>query len=108
MAGLTGSLWASAPFMVLAGAAESVCNTTNQTVLQLVAPEHMRGRMASVLQINPVVMPIGSFIAGTLADHVGAPLVGVGFSLTAFSIGMLILVFSPRMRAMRLSRLGEP
>lgn len=107
VAATTGSLWLSAPFMALGGAAESVFNATNGTVLQLMAPDHLRGRMASVLQLGPLVMPLGSYLAGTAADHFGAPPVSMVFSLTAFSIGFSLLLFSPRMRNMRLSSLGQ-
>ncbi len=103
----TGNLLASLPLLVLAGVAESVFNTTNQTVLQLVAPDHLRGRMASVLQVGPLLIPVGSLAAGTLADSVGAPLVGMGFSFIAFAIGLVVLVCSPRMRALRLSGLAQ-
>jgi len=105
VAGLTGSLWLAVPCLVVAGTAESLYTTTNTTVLQLAAPEHLRGSMAGVLQLSFLVMPIGGLIAGTAADHVGAPLVGAVLTATAFVCGVAILLLSPRMRNLRLSHL---
>ena len=101
----TGSLWIAVPFLVIAGVAESLYTTTNTTVLQLLAPEHLRGSMAGVLQLSFLVMPVGGLIAGTAADHVGAPIVGAVLTAIAFTCGLLILAFSSRMRNLRLSHL---
>ncbi|MFA7250172.1 MAG: MFS transporter [Dehalococcoidia bacterium] len=105
VAAITGDLWLAAPFLVLAGAAESLYTTTNTTILQLVAPEHLRGSMAAVLQLSFLVMPLGGLLAGTAADYAGAPRVGVALTTTAFCCGLAILLLSPRMRQLRLSHL---
>ncbi|RLT40825.1 MAG: MFS transporter [Chloroflexi bacterium] len=104
-AAMTQSLWLAMPFLVIAGTAESLYTTTNTTVLQLVAPDHLRGSMAGVLQLSFVVMPIGGLIAGTAADYYGAPAVGMALTATAFACGLAILLFSSRMRHLRLSDL---
>ena len=101
----TGSMILAVPFLVLAGAAEALFNTTNQTVLQLVAPDHLRGRVVSVLQVSPLLIPVGALIGGTLADIMDAAIVGMLLSGLAFGIGLAILAFSPRMRNLRLSQL---
>ena len=103
----TGDLWLSVPFLVIAGVAESLYTTTNTTVLQLLAPEHLRGSMASVLQLAMLVMPIGGMVAGVSADVFGAPAVGATMTFIAFAIGLTILVLSRRMREMRLSHLTQ-
>jgi MFS family permease len=101
----TGNLWLSLPFLIVAGTAESLYTTTNTSLLQLLAPEHLRGSMAGVLQISILMMPIGSLVAGSLADVFGAPAVGATITFIAFSIGLSALVFSPRMRFLRLADL---
>src|SRR5262249_45670701 len=47
LAYVTGELYISVPFLVIAGIAESVYSTTNTAVLQLLAPDHLRGSMAA-------------------------------------------------------------
>lgn len=103
---LTESLWLSVGFLVLAGVGSAIFNTTNQTVLQLLAPDHLRGRITSVLQVQPICMAIGILLTGAAADIWGAPAVGITISLAAFGVGVLILVFSPRMRKLNMRELG--
>jgi len=105
LAGWTGSLWIAVPFLVIAGAAESLYTTTNTTVLQLLAPAHLRGSMASVLQLSFLLMPLGGLAAGSSADVFGAPAVGATITFVAFTIGALMLALSPRLRGLRLSAL---
>ncbi len=105
VAGLTGELWPATVFLFIAGAAEAMYLVTNQTVVQLLAPEHLRGRLTSVLQITFILNPLGSLFAGAMADIVGAPAVGTFMSLCAFALAVGILVFSSRMRALRLREL---
>ena len=103
----THQLWLTLPFLVLAGAVESLHLTTNQTVLQLLAPDHLRGRLTSVLQLVQLINPIGIFAAGALADHFGAVAVGIAFSISALFMTASIFLFSSRMRDLRLSELRE-
>jgi predicted MFS family arabinose efflux permease len=103
----THRIWFALPFLVLAGTMESLHLTTNQTVLQLLSPDHLRGRLTSVLQLVQLINPIGVFAAGFLADHFGPVPVGVSFSMAAFCLTLGIFVFSSRMRLLRLSELHE-
>ncbi len=104
---LSGNLWLASAFLFLAGAAESINGTTNQTVLQLLAPNEMRGRIAGAMQIQPVGMAFGAMSMGALSDAFGGPTASVMVSLIAFSIALAIMIKSPLMRELRLSRLGQ-
>jgi MFS family permease len=104
---LTHQIWLALPFLTLAGTMESLHMTTNQTVLQLLAPDHLRGRLTSVLQLVQLINPIGIFAAGALADHFGPVTVGITFSLCGFFMTASIFLFSSRMRKLRLSELRE-
>lgn len=103
----TGRIWFALPFLVLAGTVESIHMTTNQTVLQLLAPDHLRGRLTSVIQLVQLTNPVGIYVAGAFADHYGSVSVGIAFSLCAFSLTTAIFLFSSRMRKLRLSELPE-
>jgi MFS family permease len=107
LAHLTGNLWLCLPFLVIAGAFETVYATTNRAVMQLISPDHLRGSIASMLQVTFLLMPIGSFLAGFGADHLGAPLVGATITFTAGMIGVIILVTSSELRSVRLSTLVQ-
>jgi MFS family permease len=103
----TGRVWLALPFLVVAGTVESLHMTTNQTVLQLLAPDHLRGRLTSVLQLTQLINPLGVFAAGSFADHFSPVAVGVAFSLCAFFLTAGIFLFSSRMRDLRLSELPQ-
>jgi len=107
MAWWTGRIWFALPFLVVAGTVESIHMTTNQTVLQLLAPDHLRGRLTSVIQLVQLLNPIGIYAAGAFADHYGPVSVGIVFSLCAFFLTAAIFLFSSRMRNLRLSELPK-
>jgi MFS family permease len=103
---MTGSVWLGVMMLFLAGIGGAVFNTTNQTVVQLVAPDHLRGRITSVMQVQPLCMAIGTLSAGAAADIFGAVAVTVTINLMAFGMAFCVLLFSPRMRDLRLSQLS--
>ena len=107
MAYWTGRIWLALPFLVMAGTVESIHMTTNQTVLQLLAPDHLRGRLTSVIQLVQLTNPVGIYAAGAFADHYGPVSVGIVFSLCAFFLTAAIFLFSSRMRNLRLSELPK-
>jgi MFS family permease len=104
---LTGNVYYVVPFLLITGASEAVYMATNQTVLQLVAPDHMRGRVTSVLQLGQIVWAGTTLFSGIGADLVGPSTMAIGQSSIAISLAVAILAFSPTIRNLRLSRLGE-
>jgi ENTS family enterobactin (siderophore) exporter len=106
LGGLFGQLWMGFVMLVIAGLGGTLYSTVNQTVLQMVSPDHMRGRVTGVLNIQPIFSSAGIFIVGIAADvwdPVPVAMVDAGIM---GCIGLALLIFSPRMRNMRLSRLG--
>lgn len=103
---LTGNLYLALVCLVFAGAAESVYGTTNQTVLQLMAPNELRGRIAAALQVQPLSLGLGGLTTGAAADLFGPTETSLFISVVACCIGLIILTISPRMRDLRLSKLG--
>ncbi|HEY3283306.1 MAG TPA: MFS transporter, partial [Armatimonadota bacterium] len=66
-------------------------NATANTVVQLVVPDALRGRVISVWSLTLIgFTPIGSYQAGLIAEHWGAPvsvaLGGVVCGLTALVV----------------------
>jgi MFS family permease len=88
----------------LAGAAEMVNSVNNQTMLQMSAPPEMRGRVVSLIQLNPALIASGSLIAGTLGDVIGAPGACIAVSAVSACLILSMLFASPFLRSMRLSR----
>lgn len=83
------------------GVAEMALTASNMAVLQLSAPEAMRGRMASLLLLYPAMISTGSFLAGPLADLLGAR--GASAALAAAALGVLAFLYfsSPVIKEIR-------
>jgi MFS family permease len=104
---MNGNLWVGAVLLVLCGTGGSLFNTINQTVLQLVAPDAMRGRVTGLLNVQPIFQTFGLVLTGIAADAFGPAAAGTVDGMILVVIGLAILIFSPRMRDLRLTRLGE-
>jgi len=95
------SLMAAIAFSVVGGAAEMAHTASNMAMLQMNAPEGMRGRIAGLTMLYPAMISVGAFLAGPLADLLGVRGASVALAATA-TAAMGILVFaSPRLREMR-------
>lgn len=100
---LSPSLLVAVVCLVFAGAAEMVIATSNQIMLQMSAPEAMRGRVTSLIQIGPAMISLGALSTGVLIDLCGAR--GATALLAAITAVVYIALYakSPRLRNMRLS-----
>jgi MFS family permease len=76
--------------------------TTNMTMVQSMTPDHLRGRVVGVYQMEIGLMPVGGVAAGAIATHWG---VGIAF-LIGGSIGLAVVIaiaiFSPTIRHLRM------
>ena len=77
--------------LMAAGLAEMVLFTSNQATLQLVVPEAMRGRIASLLQLYPGFISLGIMFEGMLADHMGIQQMTVLVTLLAAALTLFLL-----------------
>jgi len=67
--------WLSLVLMVPVGMAMVAHMTSNNTLVQMLIPNAMRGRvMAFHAMVFTVAMPVGALLEGILAHHIGAPL----------------------------------
>ena len=69
-------LWLSDILLFLTGAALMVVFSTVTSLVQLIAPNEMRGRVMSIYMLAfRGGMPLGSLVSGYLATFIGAPMV---------------------------------
>ena len=92
-------------FLALAGIAEMVHHTIHVTTLQMCAPEHMRGRVASLLPVFPAFISVGALASGVAADALGAPIVVMLFVAISLVVIAVAWVRSAALRDVTLSRL---
>jgi MFS family permease len=76
------SFWLSVAFLLPAGFSMMVQMASSNTLIQVMVPDQLRGRVMAVYSMMFMGMaPFGAFFAGSLADKFGAP--------TAVSLGAL-------------------
>ena len=67
--GLTSLLWWGLLFLGLSGAADMVSAAYRSTILQVAAPDHLRGRLQGVFTVVVAGGPrAGDFVAGSLGE----------------------------------------
>jgi MFS family permease len=107
--GLARTLWLSFAFLVLSGAADMISVVVRSTLLQLLVPDHLMGRVTSV---NSIFVgssnEIGSFESGVTAKLLGTvPAVLLGGGITIGIVGVTAL-WAPKLRAVgRLEDVGR-
>ena len=70
--GLTDVLWIGVVFLALSGAADMVSAAYRSTILQVAAPDELRGRLQGVFIVVVAGGPrAGDFLAGSVASGVG-------------------------------------
>src|SRR5262249_50808894 len=73
--GVQQSVWAAAALLAVVGICTSTWTATSQTMLQLTAPDALRGRVISLwLILFAGMAPLGSLLSGWLADVGGTEL----------------------------------
>ena len=75
--------------------------TQNQTLLQLLAPREMRGRVMSIFLLNRGLVPLGTLVGGVLAEHLGGPLALQIMSLAVLGVVVLVSLLTPRFLKLR-------
>jgi len=92
--------WAIA-FSVIGGAAEMAHASSNMAMLQIGAPEAMRGRISALLMLNPAFISMGAFIAGPLSDMVGVRNASMILAAGAVAAIAVLYLVSPILRELR-------
>jgi predicted MFS family arabinose efflux permease len=92
-------LWLSDVLLFLTGAALMVVFSTVTSMVQLIAPNEMRGRVMSIYMLAfRGGMPLGSLVSGYLATLISAPVViGINGGLLV-AVALYFLVRSPIVR----------
>ena len=68
---LTPSFALAIVLSVIGGAAEMAHASSNMAMLQMSAPDAMRGRISSLMMLNPALISLGALVAGPLSDAAG-------------------------------------
>ena len=92
---------ASAALLYLTGAAFTLWTSNSQSILQLTAPDHLRGRVLSIyLFVFAGFAPVGGLLAGWLAE--------LGGTALAFSVAGVAGLAMTALGARTLGLIGQP
>ncbi|HEV8634262.1 MAG TPA: MFS transporter [Chloroflexota bacterium] len=96
---LTKTPTLSAILLALCGASQAVMMALNQTILQQVVPDHLRGRVMSVYMVTWGMMPLGTLPAGMIAEAYGTPTSIFLGGLICYVGALWVFFFKPRFRS---------
>ena len=82
--------------MIFVGLGQAGRQTLGSTLLQSYSQEAFLGRVMSINMMDMGISNLGTFLAGVLADTIGAPLAIGGFAAALVVISLLSLVFLRR------------
>jgi MFS family permease len=94
---LTRLLWLAVLFLALTGVADMVSAAYRSTILQVAAPDHLRGRLQGVFIVVVAGGPrAGDFLAGSVASVVGErPALAIGGAACVLGV-VIALLLQPR------------
>jgi MFS transporter, DHA1 family, staphyloferrin A biosynthesis exporter len=88
------TVWLAAIFIFIGGMSNSSYTTQDQTIIQTLAPARLRGRVLGIYSLDRALMPIGSMLAGVLANYFGGP-----WAVTVMGGSCVVLVLGIRLFA---------
>lgn len=95
----SNSLPLSMLFLVGAGLGFMIQNAMTNTLIQFAVPDNLRGRVMSVyMLVFQGFFPMGSLMAGTIAEHFGVPIGAAFGGSVALMAGLLWLWRAPYIR----------
>jgi len=94
-------IWLSLILLPIVGGGMMVETASTNTILQTIVEERMRGRVMSFYTMAFLgTAPLGSLLAGLLADHIGAPLTILFGGLACIAAGIWFGLRLPSLRAL--------
>ncbi|HZQ72400.1 MAG TPA: MFS transporter [Burkholderiales bacterium] len=93
------SLWLALPALYFVGMGLMLSAASTNTVIQSIVPDELRGRVASLYVMAFIGMsPVGAFLSGSLAEHIGPPATLAGCGVVALGAA---LAYASRLPAIR-------
>jgi MFS family permease len=85
-------------FVFVADVFASVFQTVNNTIIQLLIPDEVRGRVMSLMMMTFGLTPLGTVPVSAVAEAFGAPAAVATASIVTMGICLLFMVFSGSLR----------
>lgn len=85
-------------FLVIANACASASQTLNNTAMQLLVDDSVRGRMSSLMLMSYALTPLGVIPLAFAAQIIGAPMAVTGGCTLLIVVAISFYLFSPTLR----------
>ena len=96
---MSRAFWLSAALLVPVGTAMMVEMASSNTLIQAMVPDALRGRVMAVYSMMFMGMaPFGALIAGSVAEHLGAPWTVAGGGIVCVAAAIVFAVRLPSLR----------
>ena len=90
--GLSPWVWLSLSVMIVMGLSQTHFIVSNQTVIQTLVPDTLRGRVSSVWHYEQGLIPFFAGVIGLLANFIGIALAMVWFGGIALAMGLFFIL----------------
>ena len=97
--GLSHWIWYSVPIMFVMGLSQTHFIVSNQTLVQTMVPDTLRGRVSSVWHYEQGMIPLFSGLIGILAAFIGIASSMIWFGGAALVLGLIFLIGFKDIRA---------
>ena len=94
-------------FIAASNTGQMLFMSSNNTAIQTIAPEELRGRVMSIMMMSFGVMPLGVLPLGYAANSIGASNTIVLSSIALLGVLAVAFVFVPRFRNLRIDVLAK-
>jgi len=98
--------WLALPMILIANVFAILYSALNNTAIQVLIPDELRGRVSSFLMMSFSLPLLGTLPVSAVAQVVGAPSAVAGAAVLAVLAAVAFYTFSPSLRQMN-ERLGE-
>lgn len=95
---LSTSVPLSLAMLCLVGLTNTTFGSQDQTIIQILAPGPLRGRILSLYLMNRGLSPLGGLVAGAVAAWLGGPAAVFLMGLTTFGLVLLAIWRAPLIR----------
>ncbi len=90
--------FAALVLVLVADAFASIFQTLNNTIIQVLIPDEMRGRVLSLMMMSFGLTPLGTLLVSAVAEWAGAPVAVAGACALTLAIGLLMFATSSSLR----------
>jgi MFS family permease len=84
--------------LVLVGIFQMFFLASTATILQMIVPDELRGRVLSLYMLDRGFMPLGALFAGTTAHFIGAPLTVAAMGSIVILLTLIVACLIPAIR----------